>query len=138
MISRCTCETDKSYSYYGGRGIKIAPKWEKFSGFVEDMGERPSTCHTIERIDVNGDYCKENCKWATRKEQSRNVRNMRFYEYGGVTNTLTGWAESTGIKVGTLHDRLNKLGWSIGDALTTPVSFTNTPKTRGVHTEPKK
>ena len=63
------------YPYYGGRGITYDPSWEDFSVFLQDVGERPSTDHTLDRIDPNKNYCKENVRWATRYEQSRNKRS---------------------------------------------------------------
>lgn len=75
MINRCYRKSQKGYEYYGGRGIKVCDSWLKsFANFFQDMGKRPSKEHSIERIDVNGNYEKANCKWATKKEQIKNRR----------------------------------------------------------------
>lgn len=74
MKQRCFNKNNKSYKYYGGRGITVCDRWlESLSNFVEDMGERPEG-YTLERINVNGDYCPDNCKWASWSEQMRNRR----------------------------------------------------------------
>lgn len=73
MKNRCNNSNLKEYKNYGGRGITYDPKWETFEGFYEDMGERPENT-SLDRIDVNGNYCKENCRWATKEEQQRNQR----------------------------------------------------------------
>lgn len=90
MKQRCSNEKSASYSHYGGRGIKVCERWEKsFASFLEDMGERPTKEHSIDRIDTNGDYTPKNCRWADKKTQTLNRRIM--FKYGvGVRKTKSG------------------------------------------------
>lgn len=88
MRQRCLNENSKDYKNYGGRGIKFCPKWENFEGFLDDMGECPKGL-SLERIDNNGDYCKENCKWSTRLEQNNNRRDNTFFIIDGKKATRT-------------------------------------------------
>lgn len=119
--SRCLIATNKSYPDYGGRGIKICARWDSFELFFEDMGQRPSPKHSIDRIDNNGDYCPENCRWATPKTQSNNKRNNHLIEYKGTTKTIAQWAEALSISRTTLRNRIVRGGWSVEKALTTPI-----------------
>ncbi len=116
---RCNNETNKAYRYYGGRGIFISQEWNNsFEQFLLDMGKKPSPNHSIERIDNDGNYCKENCKWATRKEQERNKRSNVFIETKWGKITLAEAAERTGIRPEIVYARRNR-GWGM-DRLLTP------------------
>lgn len=78
MKNRCLNSRAQDYHYYGGRGIKVCERWKTFANFLADMGRRPSSFHTLDRKNVNGNYNKRNCRWATRKQQSQNRTDTRF------------------------------------------------------------
>jgi hypothetical protein len=122
MKARCTNPDYQYYQNYGGRGITVCDRWKNsFLNFLADMGNRPTDKHTIERINRNGNYCPENCCWATRKEQARNTRRNRLITHNGKTQCIAEWSEEIGILWRTLHSRIYNYGWSIERALTTPV-----------------
>ena len=110
MRKRCEDSKNKDYQYYGGRGIKVCERWLKFENFLEDMGERPLGL-TLDRKDFNGNYCKENCKWATTKEQQNNKRNNHYITRNGVTKTISEWSDIFNIEQRTVWKRL-KRGWA--------------------------
>lgn len=120
MKTRCTNKNTPNYTLYGERGIKICAKWMTFAGFLEDMGNSYKKGLTIERIDNHKGYSKSNCKWATRKEQALNTRNVERaarYSFNGVTLTVREWAEKINIKRTTLDMRLRKYKWPLEKAL---------------------
>lgn len=119
MIQRCSNPNSTHFKNYGGRGITVCNRWLDFKNFYSDMGEKP-TNKTLDRIDVNGNYCPENCWWATAKQQANNKRNNRIITFNGKSQSLMQWSTEKGINRCTLSDRLNSLNWSIGKALTTP------------------
>lgn len=119
LKARCDNSRDPGYKNYGGRGIGYESRWATFSEFLADMGEPPSGMF-LDRIDNDGDYCRENCRWATRQEQNLNKRNIKRYEFRGKTQTLGQWASELGIKRLTLRYRLQH-GVPIEDAFTLPV-----------------
>ncbi len=119
MVDRC--RNDRSGNY-GRRGIRVCLQWESsFEQFCADMGEPPTSKHSIDRIDVNGNYEPNNCRWATRTDQGRNKRNNTVLKFDGELKPMSEWAEKKGIKPATICVRLYSLGWSIEKALTTPV-----------------
>ena len=123
MKRRCDYPKYHSYNLYGGRGITYDKKWTYFEGFFEDMG-RGGPGKTLERIDTNKNYTKENCKWATRLEQGNNKRNNHVVTFNGKSQTIMGWQRETGIAEATIRRRLSS-GWSILEALTKEVKKTN-------------
>ncbi len=114
-------ENDTSYKNYGGRGISICQKWEKFEGFYEDMEEGYKDHLEIDRIDNDGNYTNENCRWATRKQQTNNSRHNHLLTLNGRTQNIREWAEELGIKANTLVYRSKRYGWSDERTLTEPV-----------------
>ncbi len=98
MKNRCERKEDKSYQYYGGRGISLCAEWHEFEPFKQWALENGYTdTLTIERIDTNGDYCPDNCRWSTRKEQTRNRRITKKITYNGKEISLGEVAEIEGI-----------------------------------------
>lgn len=77
MRHRCNCKKSRVYKYYGGRGIKICSRWKSFDNFIKDMGFRPSSSHSLDRINVNGDYEPSNCRWASSLTQILNRREIK-------------------------------------------------------------
>lgn len=119
ITQRCNNLHNHKYKNYGGRGIKVCQRWQTFENFFADMGKKPSPQHSIDRIDVDGDYCPENCRWATQKEQQNNRRDNILLSAFGRTQTLSQWAEEVGIKTGTLQYRIARK-WPIEKALLHP------------------
>ena len=116
MKGRCNNPKKSDYDYYGGRGIKVCDSWnEDFLNFYNDLGDRPEGT-TLDRIDPDGDYCPDNCRWATHKIQSNNTRRNVWVEYEGEKKTLAQWCDFTGINRATLAYRLNN-NWEVEEAL---------------------
>lgn len=122
LKQRCLNPKKDNFEDYGGRGIKVCDRWlNSFENFYEDMGDPPSPQHTIERIDVNGDYCPENCKWLTMQEQQRNKRTAPQITFQGVTKPLITWCEELHLSYGTIYARIHHHGWTHEEALTIPL-----------------
>lgn len=108
VLARCQINTATGYQNYGGRGISVCKRWKSFECFAEDMGDPPSSTHTIERVDNNGNYEPGNCRWATRLEQGANKRNNRIVEHGGMSMTVAEWSRRLGVSRPTLIEALEK------------------------------
>ena len=114
MRRRCEEESNTSFNQYGERGIKVCDRWQEFSAFFEDMGERPEGA-TLDRIDPNGDYEPGNCRWATVTQQMRNRRNTVFVEYGGKKQPLVEVCEMLGVPYQKAWRRMQR-GYSVEEA----------------------
>lgn len=123
---RCTNETRAYYNNYGGRGIKMCDEWfndfESFYTWAIENGWKKGL--SIDRIDNNGDYCPNNCRWVDIITQANNCRRNVYLEYNGETHTLAEWSRIVGIKSSTISRRL-QLGWSVEKALTKPIQKQN-------------
>jgi hypothetical protein len=119
MLQRCTNPTAPDYPKYGGRGIEVHPAWaDSFEAFLADMGERPEG-KTLDRINVNGNYTPDNCRWADLSTQQRNRRSTSTLTLNGVEKPLIEWAEEAGLTAKILSWRLRN-GWTVEKALSTP------------------
>lgn len=102
MQTRCYNPRNRAYASYGARGITICERWRaSFENFLTDIGPRPSSSHSIERVDNDGNYAPENCKWATREEQGRNKRNNVKVFVDGIEKTLSEWCRIFDVELGT-------------------------------------
>lgn len=120
MKQRCYNPKDNRYHSHGARGIAVCPRWlESYSNFLEDMGEKPDKL-TLERIDNDGDYSLENCKWATYTEQNNNKRNNLIFTINGMTKSLTEWLKETEVTRDQFNGRKFR-GWSPEKSLFTPI-----------------
>ena len=113
---RCSLKSCTQYCDYGGRGICVSEEWQVFENFYNDMFSTYNDNLTLERVDVNGNYCKENCNWVTPAENAQNRENNRIIEYGDLSMTISEWARHIGISRQGLRYRLN-VGYSIHDCL---------------------
>lgn len=121
MKDRCYGVNHSSYKNYHDRGITVCDRWlHSYENFLADMGRKPSKNMSLDRIDNNGNYTPENCRWATIKQQNNNSRNNRFIDYKGETKTLKQWSEIYNLSAKVVKDRLDVLGWSFEKAILTP------------------
>ena len=115
----------KSHTYYhndGGRGIKVCEDWNDFNSFYKwSISSGYDDALTLDRIDNDGNYEPDNCRWVTRKTQNRNSRNCHYLEFRGKVKTLTEWCEILNLPMKTISLRINRLGWSVERALTEPI-----------------
>jgi hypothetical protein len=120
MLKRCNYTSATNYKHYGAKGVGVCGEWRDFVRFRDwAMAYGYSDDLTIDRIDTNGDYTPENCRWVDMKTQERNTSRNKFITFGGETHCLAEWAEIFGINYRTLQGRIFRYGWSIERALTT-------------------
>ena len=126
MHQRCKNPAVRGYKFYGARGITVCERWSKFEHFWEDMGPRPPGL-SLDRIDHNGPYAPENCRWLSTKGQCRNTRANVFMEFNGKRQCATDWAKETGASVSMILRRL-KRGWPVEAALSVPAGTRYCPQ----------
>lgn len=130
MIQRCHNPNYTYYERYGARGVTVCDRWrENFEAFFEDMGEPPTEKHTLDRKNNDLGYSLNNCRWATRKQQQRNMSSNRMIEHKGESLCLQEWSDRYCLTASVLSYRLKK-GWSMEQSLTTPI------KSRSTNTNP--
>lgn len=115
MRQRCGNPNNPAFPRYGGRGISVCKRWEFFSNFLEDMGEKPNGT-TLDRIDTNGGYCPENCRWASPVEQANNTRRNRRMQFNGKLMTLAEIGRVVNLPAMTIRGRLAR-GATLEDAV---------------------
>lgn len=120
MLQRCYNPNDSFYADYGGRGIGVCDQWRhSFESFISDMGDKPSSKYSLDRIDSNADYSPDNCRWADSFTQSQNRRTVVWIEHNGEWRCMAEWSRITGINRRTIAQRYHN-GWR-GDKLFQPV-----------------
>lgn len=132
MRSRCSNKNLPFYKNYGGRGISVCDEWnnsfETFYSWAINNGYRDGS--SIERIDNDGNYCPENCKWIDLGKQANNRRMNKRIEYKGETHNLSEWCKILGVSYSLVHNRMNKLGWSFERAVETPCDIKKSSRKR--------
>lgn len=120
MLSRCRNPNHSAWGNYGGRGIRVCDSWTSYGEFVRDMGPRPNGL-MLDRIDNDGPYSPENCRWSTRTEQNSNRRNCIYVEHGETRVTLREYCRRENLTYRPIVKRIQNLGWSVDDALNVPL-----------------
>jgi len=118
MLDRCRRPNNKNFHQYGGRGISVCQRWDRFENFLADMGEAPKGL-TLDRIDNDGNYEPGNCRWATKKEQCNNKRTTVTMTLDGLTMRLEQWATVKGLTLAAIYHRRCR-GWTDEQVLLTP------------------
>ena len=122
MRNRCNNPKTDRYQDYGGRGIRICSEWDDYLNFEKwALTNGYSENLSIDRLDNDGDYEPSNCRWATNLEQANNSRQCNFINYQGRTFNVTQWAKVKGLTRACLNNRINVYGWSIEEAMETPM-----------------
>jgi hypothetical protein len=120
--SRCYCTSDLSYPDYGGRGIVMCERWRGPGGlanFLSDMGAKPARDYSVGRIDPNGNYSPENCRWENDIQQAVSKRGVRLVEHNGKKQSIMAWERELGLSVGGIHWRIRR-GWTKDQAFSVP------------------
>lgn len=126
MIARCSDPQHQAYNDYGGRGIAVCEEWHKFFPFYSwALSNGYAESLTLDRIDNDGDYCPDNCRWVSWKVQGNNRRTNTFIAFNGKTQSLTMWADEIGLSKEALWNRIYKFKWPIEVALTAPKGSIN-------------
>lgn len=121
MIARCQQKTTRQHRYKD-RGIRVCERWQSFENFYEDMGSAWFEGATLDRLDNDGNYCPENCRWASQRQQAGNRSNNTVLTYNGETQIVSEWARRYNLNPGTLWNRVFIYGWAVEKALNTPVA----------------
>ncbi len=121
MKYRCLNPNSKDYAHYGGRGITVCDRWKNsFPNFIADMGYRPSSDYSIERIKVNEGYNPDNCKWIPKREQPKNTRVTKLIEHNGEKLDLTDWCKKLNLNYHMMRHRVNDLKFDFSEAIKYP------------------
>lgn len=123
MKARCEKPSHRFYYNYGGRGIYVSPEWRSFHTFADDMGEKPDGC-SLDRIDNDGPYSRDNCRWDTRKQQNSNRRSCIYVQHGFERVTLKEYCRREGLRYRAIVKRIQDRGWPLELALSVPVGST--------------
>lgn len=122
MINRCENPNNSIYKYYGERGISVCNQWKDFNNFKQWANiTKLNDNLTLDRIDVNGDYCPENCRWVSKKVQANNRRSNLLFTKDNETHTLAEWCELLQLPYDTIQQRITRFKWSFEQAISTPI-----------------
>jgi TusA-related sulfurtransferase len=123
MKSRCNNPNTCNFKYYGGRGIAVCEEWQHDYGAFRawSLANGYQEGLSIDRIDVNGNYCPENCRWVTKKVQQMNKRNTLYATIDGEKKTIREWSKIKGISYSSICNRIYSLGWTPEEAVAVPI-----------------